>query len=514
MRHNSLLLVLVFLIMCLSCTSDVAVDGGSSSEVIASVSGKVFTENGEVIEGVSVALISSDYNPVSDTGIEVATGNTDKEGFFSLDSIRQGLYNLYALNPQDSTSLLDMGISIESDEVMVSDNHLKKQGAVTVRLPSNTDTATGVIALQGTLLKWPVQNVFEMSDGSLAMTLNSVPAGMLPSIKYIESQTGEITTIADSVSIEEGDTVRAGIDAQAKPVWTIPLIVGITDSTVQYFGGIDSVTGRLDDYITAINNKFNEPQVFNGILNFRADSVYSFSTLCSLEINTPYPDDFKLRLIMDGFSDDDIGYWSNTNRTAYEAAGIDEFFGSISVSAIAWQFGLSRGCIPSSYMLVSESGNPVSNTAFTGEPDFMYYPYRETSWDTYNIYAVNFYGSEVVPANSPSIVRYPSSISILALSGSGIPVSGAEITLYGVKWNSNAVTDTLVDAVSDNSGLYTLQENPYHPNADGKVKYCNILIQAVKDSDTAFAWMPINEVGIAGFENPEQDFRKTLRFSE
>ena len=125
-----------------------------------------------------------------------------------------------------------------------------------------------------------------MSDGSFAVTIDSVPAGEIGAVKYIEPQSGKEINIVNSAVTKENETIIIGLENRVKPLWTVPLIVGITDSTVRYFGGIDSIRGKLGTYIDAINSKFDG--AFSGQIDFRVDSLYSFSN-SSHEVNTPSP---------------------------------------------------------------------------------------------------------------------------------------------------------------------------------------------------------------------------------
>jgi len=280
-----------------------------------------------------------------------------------------------------------------------------------------------------------------------------------------------------------------------------------------YSGGMDTARKKIDSCISAVNEKINDAKAFAGKLNFRVDSLYSFTTSCSLQISSSYPEKYMLRLIMDGYSDVNVGYWSGSRATAYKAVEAGKFLNDLSVSAIAWQFALSRGAVPSSYMLVPSSGNPINGKAFTGQPAFMYYPYSRTDWDTYNVYAINHYRDSRIPDDVPCIKGYPASVGIVTQSADSTPVGGAKISLYGVKWNSGVVSDTLLDTITDGSGSFVSKDYLYNPDNWGNTPYCNILIRAVSGPDTAYCWLPLNEIGIAYFDNPEQDFRKVIRFS-
>jgi hypothetical protein len=191
---------------------------------------------------------------------------------------------------------------------------------------------------------------------------------------------------------------------------------------------------------------------------------------------------------------------------------IDKFFKETSISAIAWQFALGRGCIPSSYLFVESDKNPVNVTGFTGEQSFMYYPYSKKTWDPYSVYVVNYYGSRLNSATPYNIIGYPSSLGLITKAGDNTPVGNVVVTLYGVKWGSKAVSDTVMTVTTDSLGNYTFIDNPYKPGINNGTRYCNFLIRAVASADTAYTWMPINEIGIAYFENPTRQFNKIIQF--
>jgi hypothetical protein len=492
-----------------SCTNQIA-SGGSSSEVVAK--GIIYTADNTSNKDVQVYLIPSNYSTISQTASQPLFAKTDSSGFFKFDSVKKGVYNLYARHPSDPTRLIDIGINLDrpEDTVSLQNNTLKHCSSMLLTLPSTFDTANDHIYLEGTTLSFKVSRLIKMSDNSNAVQIDSLPSGKLPAVKYYSKFSNSSKTLATAVSTKENNTVVVGTTSGSKPIWNIPVIAGISDSTAKTFGGIDSMRSELTAFIAGVNTVFNTPDVFNGIIKFYIDSVYSFTRPCSLERYTGFSTDFAVRIIFDSYSNV-VNGWIESYRTAIHSETTGTMFNQKSVQAVAWQLGLSRGCILSSYMFVKSENNPVNKTSYDGEFCFMYRPYTATAWDKYNIYAVNYYNTRV-NLHIPTLPGFPYKMTLSTRTSSNKIVKNALITVFGVRWNSFAVTDTLVTASTDTTGRYTFQTNPYKVISNGNTVYCNLLLRAITSTDTAYAWMPINEPGISFFENGSAEFVKTLIF--
>jgi hypothetical protein len=504
-------LFIIAALVIVSCSNQIA-SGGSSSEVVAK--GVIYTTDNSTSKDVQVYLIPSNYSATSKTTSLPLFAKTDSSGFFKFDSVKKGVYNLYARHHSDPTRLIDVGINLDipEDTVLLQNNTLKHCSSMLLTLPSTFDTANDCIYLEGTTLSFKVSKLIKMSDNTNAVQIDSLPSGKLPLIKHYSRSSNSSRTLATTVTTKENNTVNVGTTSGSKPIWSIPVIVGISDSTAKTFGCIDSMRQKLTAFITGVNTVFNTPNAFNGIIKFYIDSVYAFTRPCSLERYTVFSTDFAVRILFDGYSNVSNG-WLESYRTAIHTEAAGNMFNQKSVQAVAWQLGLSRGCILSSYMFVKAENNPVNKTSYDGEFYFMYRPYSATAWDKYNIYAVNYYNTRV-NLHIPTLPGYPYKMTLSTRTSSNAIVKNAQISVFGVRWNSFAVTDTLVTASTDTFGRYTIQTNPYKVIANGNTVYCNLLVRAIASTDTAYAWMPINEPGISFFENGSAEFVKTLIFSK
>ncbi len=508
------LTVVIVLRLFTGCSPVSSDGGGSSSEVVAVVQGTIVSENGTAVAGASVMLIPSEYNIVTAAGGGlVYEAESDQAGRYTLNDVKGGIYNFYASNNRNGTKALTLAIAIDENKISLPDNVLRSVSTVKISLAGTIDTADGYVYMNGTAYSRSLTGAVALSDGSYALVLDSVPAGQLPSIIYATKQDSASLVIGNAIVTEPGDTAFVNIDRTLKPVWTYPLTVGLTAKTAAYFRDMDSTGKLVEAYIAAINGRFNDTGPFSGVVRFRVDSMYIFDGSCIDEINKPMPSGFFQRLILNGYPDNgNESGWFNDQRTVYEAAQADQLFGKHSIDAAAWQFGLACGCIPLSYMVVPAEKNPVNHASFTGGSYFMYKPYECTAWDPYNIAALNHYAARPPAKSCQGITGYPASIGIAAEYENGTPVADAAVTLFGVKWQSYAVTDTVISYTTDASGVAVFSGNPYNAGSDGATVYCNFLIRATVFSDTAYAWLPIDEIGVAWFENPYGNFRKAIRF--
>jgi hypothetical protein len=504
-------LLTVVIMVIVSCTTDIA-SGGSSSEVVAK--GIIYTTDNTTVEDIQVLLIPSNYSAQSqDTSLLLST-KTDSTGYFKFDSVKKGHYNLYARHPLNSTRLINTGLNLDSpdDTVSLDNNTLKHCSSILLSLPATIDTTNDYIYLEGTTLSYKVTRLIRMSDNTNAIQIDSLPSGKLPAIKHYSRLSNSSRTLATAVTTTENNTTSVGTTSGSKPIWNIPVIIGVSDSTANAFGGIDSIRSELTTFIASVNTIFNTHDAFNGIMRFYIDSVYVFTNPCSVERYSGFSTDLAVRILFDSYSDLESG-WIESYRTAIHTESVRNIFDQKSVQAVAWQLGLSRGCILSSYMFVLAENNPVNKTSYEGEHCFMYKPYTATAWDKYNIYAVNYYNTQV-NFNIPTLPGYPYKMTVSTRTGNNSIVKNAQISVFGVKWNSFAVTDTLFSASTDTNGRYTFQTNPYKVASNGNTVYCNLLLRAISSTDTTYAWMPINEPGISFFEHGSAEFVKTLIFSK
>ena len=87
------------------------------------------------------------------------------------------------------------------------------------------------------------------------------------------------------------------------------------------------------------------------------------------------------------------------------------------------------------------------------------------------------------------------------------------INVYGIIPREQRTTDTaLVSGITDQNGEFILSENLYLNTAESKFAYYNFLVEAINNTDTAYAWFPVTDVSNAYFANPDTTFRLEFVF--
>jgi hypothetical protein len=185
------------LLNCVNSPSPVS-DGSSSETVI----GVIYHEDGSPASQTIVRLIPDDYNPLlgSDSG-NLLTDTTSSGGMYSFETVDTGEYSLEASHPVQGTRVRHPGIHIIDTSTVSVNDTLKKPGTIVLISPEIDDTITGYVYAPGTTL------MYKTGDTSGRITLDSVPAGLLPGIFYSPSAqksipillAGKVSAISGSV---------------------------------------------------------------------------------------------------------------------------------------------------------------------------------------------------------------------------------------------------------------------------------------------------------------------------
>jgi hypothetical protein len=189
------------------CTQQVPViAGGGGTETVV---GKLVTRTGIAAPGAVIKLLPADYDPFASdealTGHRVDT--TDAQGAYSFYNITPGVYTLQAKNPVDGSRSLNAGISLTRDSALVLVDTLRIPGTLKVVLPATADTVQGYVYIPGT----EIGRRLRAGD---TLTIDSVPAGLIPAVIYAELSTTAQEEILSDVTVPEGDTVVV-----RKPGW-------------------------------------------------------------------------------------------------------------------------------------------------------------------------------------------------------------------------------------------------------------------------------------------------------
>jgi len=492
-----------------------SIAGGSSSTDNGKITGSILDKNGQPAPGTQVTLLPADYNPRTDTA-RLCRDTTDSQGVYGFDHISTGLYTVHALHLSQRTSALITGVFIDKDTTLVHPETLNQPGAVKVFLPDTVDTAAKYVYIKGTTISKSLYGGTLYTGGLYAIDIDSAPAALLPPLVLASKTTGFTPVILSSTAlVTPGDTTIIGTDTVQKPIWSFPLIIGVTTATANHYNGFNAIKAKISNQLTIINGYFNNPAVFEGVFRFYIDSMYEFNTPVADEFNQPIGP-YAMRVIYDQYGQSSLPYWKPANRVIYEAVNIgngNDLFNDQTNKNFAWALGLARGCVGYEWITVAASGNPINGSAYTAIQSIMSNPQKYATWDTFNIHIINYYKNRFSILPAIFSTSFPFSMGVSAVSNTGQPLQNASIDLFGIKWASYTVSTTAITSgITDSSGDFVFASNPFTMMGTDSIVYGNFLIRAINNSDTAYTWLPINDPGNAWFANPDTLYRKKITF--
>lgn len=294
--------------------------------------------------------------------------------------------------------------------------------------------------------------------------------------------------------------------------WRFSLLVGVTVATERHYGGPAATEKKIRDQITDINNKFNNPKVFNGLFEFYVDQYYSFSTNVNAECAKAHRG-HAYRIVYDGFPAQGGG-WLGQHQAIYHSWDVSNSggtFGADATDGLAHEFGHARGAIDLYAMAVTSANNPINAIDYSVmTSSIMNYPYGVNDWDTHAINMINVNKRKLAPNISYITRAFPSGFEFLVSDSTGKPQAGVEIKLYPVEWYSAAVKSTpVVTGHTDAAGRFTLPSNPFDPAQPGHpwdIHYCNFLVQASRGTAITYRWLPLDEAQNFSFSRPGKVF--------
>ncbi len=198
------MIFILLLLLCLSLQCSVDIAGGTSTTDNPRVIGYIRGEDNQPATNTKVLLIPHDFNPIlAETLSDLLIDTTDNEGKYEFLVSKLGTYNIQAVHLYNKTSLLGLGIVVDSltDSLLVPDDTLETNGTVKIFLPDSVDAVNGYIYLQGTL-----EYIFLNGNNNFVI-LDSVPLGLINSINYATKDSSTKTVIRESVTVKLNDTL-------------------------------------------------------------------------------------------------------------------------------------------------------------------------------------------------------------------------------------------------------------------------------------------------------------------
>lgn len=193
---------LVFFHLCQCSSPDFIVNGSSSETVI----GKVYNNDGTPACSTIVTLFPGSYDPVAhDLLYTSISDTTDASGNYFLklpDDSLSSSWSITAIRMTTGTSALITNVYKTDDTTVAADAILKNPGIITVTIVPDSGVENGYLYIPGTRLF-----AFFTGDTS-SVTLDSVPAGVIPEISIILKGDTLFPIKKYSVVVESEQTTR------------------------------------------------------------------------------------------------------------------------------------------------------------------------------------------------------------------------------------------------------------------------------------------------------------------
>jgi hypothetical protein len=176
------------------CASDIS--GGGSEAGNARISGMVLDKQGAPAGNVIVRIMPSDFDPVKDAPVaDSFIDTTTADGVFRFNVTNGRMYTIQAVHKVSRLRALIASVEAGKTDDTVAVCALKPPGAVKVMLPSGIDAEFGYLYVPGTTV-----HAFPNNTSGYAM-LDSIPAGVVPSISYSSTKTAASVIIRQNVDV-------------------------------------------------------------------------------------------------------------------------------------------------------------------------------------------------------------------------------------------------------------------------------------------------------------------------
>lgn len=203
LKYNLLLFATLVLIHLCQCSSTDSIVNGSSSETVI---GKVYNNDGTPACSTIVTLFPGNYDPVADDLLYTSISDTtDASGnyFFKLpDDSLSPSWSITAIRMTTGTSALITNVYKIDDTTVAEDAILKNPGTITVTIVPDSGVVNGYLYIPGTRF------FTQFTDGNSWITLDSVPAGVIPQISIMLKRDTWRSIKKYSVVVEPEQTTR------------------------------------------------------------------------------------------------------------------------------------------------------------------------------------------------------------------------------------------------------------------------------------------------------------------
>jgi hypothetical protein len=183
------------------CRCSMAPVAGAGSETTNSLTGTLVRQGG-LVSAADVRLFPADYDCVKQMPFaRIRRDTTDSRGAYRFEGLDSGRYTLIATALSDGKRAMVSGIHIRGADSIGADT-LVVPGTIKIPRPAGFDSSFGYVFIPGTNL------YAALPEGSDTITLDSVPAGIVPLVAYSsKASAAPPQTIGDSLVVPRGGSV-------------------------------------------------------------------------------------------------------------------------------------------------------------------------------------------------------------------------------------------------------------------------------------------------------------------
>jgi hypothetical protein len=304
---NCRIFAIACIVIALRCS--VAPLTGGSDNPDFKVAGVIIDSTGMPAQNTLVKLIPGAYDAAVDAPLpDSLTKTTDELGRYVLHAPGKGTYTIQTECITDKTRALVFGVSVSRDSTFVPNIVLKRPGTIKVFLPDSVDHANGYLYIPGS-------DIFRKLNGANGfVVLDSVPAGLIPSISYSSTNSNMRNVIRSDITVSSDDTTVV-----AMPLWTYAktLYLNTTASGA-------AVAGMVSDFPVLV-------RLSSGNFDFAKDKTGG------RDLRFAKPDQTPLSF--------EIERWDSADGLAEIWVKVDTVYGNDNTHYIVMYYGASPGLI-------------------------------------------------------------------------------------------------------------------------------------------------------------------------
>jgi hypothetical protein len=480
-------------------------------------SGTTVVENGIVTSRIDVdstkgplevKLIPLGYTSDDSSDGKLRIVFTDSAGNFKFENLELGVYNIEVLSSDSSKGILLEGINVETGSLELGLMLMQPLKIINVTVPDSLGDEF-LLQISGSTYLQSQSDFIQLEKNQRLFSFSNVPSS--PKIGTLTLKTPrDILKNWEDVNTQEQNTLNlffGEVKSSLRPVWEFPLIVGVSDSMVTHYGGIDVLKNKIKTQLIMSQVVFEDPGL-KGLVRFEIDSLYVFSKIRD-ELALP-PIGLAFRLLYSPFQKSEVGHWSTDKATMVldaQESLTGGAFGKESYRMLSGLLALTRGAYTSTLEEVNFANNPVSNTGLIQGASVTNYRTETKTWTDYNIALIN-------KANS-SWKLSPDTLELQSTSGVQLNFKnsdkkarvGALVEFYGVSPGSNSVANNvLFSQTSDSEGLISFENSPFLNTAQNKMLYSNFLLKITHNTEVHYFWLPYS-TGLSQYFSSGQSVR-------